>query len=94
MLKLSSKQELSKDLLHKSHPEVLRDELKAKFIGLWFELETGAFFDQPSAARLLKGLVDGFNGYVHEFATSAYIQVTSQSIDAAINCQRTEITRI
>ena len=66
-----------------------------KFLPLWFELGTGEFFDQPSSARLLSGLVSGFNRLVEEYADTVSLEIKQdKTIFVALNCLEDKATKI
>ena len=60
-----------------------------EFVPEWLTIEKDEFFDYPSSARLLVGLVGAFNEYSkNQTSTYIYFNRTSKVVNFAFNCDK------
>ena len=52
------------------------------------------FFDKPSAARMLFGLIRTINSYTYDNAAAVYISIQSSNLNIIYNCNTTFITKL
>lgn len=67
-----------------------------KLESIVFPIDQSDFFDRPSAARLLTGLIQGFNEFTAGVASSTFasFDAKKQVINVALNCQQDHINRM
>jgi hypothetical protein len=52
------------------------------------------FFDQPSAARMLFGLLRTLNGYVNDNSASVFLSFAKDNINVIVNCKDDHVNNL